>query len=537
MDKTRVTQWAAGLSVAAVLAAGGVGVATHADKGRMMVSQEAMDIANKNSSGETVDFYRGVCGGVNKIVDSPDKVIAMAEKSVGHDPDKAADMYRSGVRDAAGDINAGIEELKKTDSTAPTVVRVDGVETNFHGAVQNLVTAAEQERDRVNRLADNDQLWRVSTPQQVTDVAQRSVQTVGDGVGRVVKGMDSLQHAAPIYSEATLTDLQQLPVCSQIFNPDFSGDEGQKQVVDGVVDVKDAVALANKTTTRELSGLNDLSDMVGVDAKDTHAYTLRVVEAAAQVARDQADMLGKLTNPYDENKDGDKFRATNKALDFVVDGPGAYTRLAGVLDSWAKKLRDLDPADSQGFNELAENLAPQLRDAQIGQAKFTTRAMTRIPMPTQATTERFNAHDKERNADKTDHRAVEVYKAVATAQHAVADDMSSLSSATSAPTLSAGLNAIASSAETNAARIREATKGKGPDFATPEYVKKLDAFARVARTAADNAGDEAQVQRLTGARNELGKALVGVMSALPSGGATGQEIDKVRAKEFPAPQE
>lgn len=537
MSNPKAVKWAAGITAATVLVAGGVGIAYNAERGRMLVSQEAVDIANATSSPETVRFYEDVCAGVDKVLTSPDNVVAVAEQSVGEDSERVAQMYRDGLSAAASQMGEGIDMLQSMDATAPTVVRVDGVATDYAGALSEIIEAAIAARADADALAGDAGVWAATDPTEVTGVAQRAVETTGDGVNKVASSMSALQDNAPIYSEATLRDIQAAPVCSQIFNPDFAGEEAQREVVDGVVTAKDAVALANMLTSRELGGLSDLSDMAGVDAGDMHAYTVRVLDASAQVARDQADMLRGIDNPYNPDTEDEKFRATQEALGYLDGGDAAYTALADVLADWSDRLGGISPDDAEAFGAVAEEMSPKLREAQIDQAKFTTRAMTRMPVPTTATTEEIERRAAERDTE-VDQRAVNIYRAVVRAQREFVQDMNAVAQAQTRNDAADALYDLATSAENNSEEVTRAVADAEPTFAAAHYAASLMDAAATARELNGKTSigaDTAEVsQQFVAERSEVGRALVEVLGALPSGGATGQEIDRVRTDEFGA---
>lgn len=371
---------AAGAVAVSLIGLGSIAYMNYSE-GRMLVTEDVQDLANKTIDQDTARYYSAVCQQINTITDTTRNYLTLSEQSIGKDTAGTRELYASGVGQASADLFTAADKLQDIDANAPTVARVDSVETNFSGALTPIINESRKQADIIGDQKDN---ILNSSDDQLGDTVSSSITIVNDGVKSILDNMNTFVEEAPIYSEATQNALQHDANCANIMDTTFSSEDGgDKIVVDGLVDIYSTVQTHHDNMTANMNKLNSFADMSGASPDTVKSLMSQTWDKIHDDSVAANDAIQKLSNPY--TVDDKEYATMIKALNVVDTDRDVYADWATWSDGVRNELRNVDPNDTEAFQSFMEKLSNEIRDNNIRETRFMTRVSSQMPVPNDAT--------------------------------------------------------------------------------------------------------------------------------------------------------
>ena len=539
--KRAISATGAGLCAATIAVLAGMS----AQPGRMLVSQEAADIANTSIDTAAVSYYENTCRVMNSLDGVGDSISRAYVDSIGASDDEARGMYSHAMQDMRTQLESTADTLQHIDDSAPTSVRVDGVATDFSGGLTPAIHAAREGAGTVEGKAQ-DSVWSDGDAQALGEAAASMMETTNIIHNDIVSSMDELRSTAPIYTEATHRAIMGSADCGRLMGGDFSDPEAQEVSVDAVVDMRLMVDRANRDVTNAVSRLSFMSDAPMTPPERIHNFAVDVLNDIADASDDAAGEYASMGNPYDEGTD--KFRATRNALKTVAPGEQVYADFARVARSMAEDLQGRDPSDVDGVSAVLSDESYGLRDVQVRQARHVADVATSMDVPTKATADTIT-RELPTDPDKPDEHVVDGYRLARQAGSAVADGLEIVSAVgQDQASLTDGrfveaVRSLSQVAADNSTAVGQWPAGAEEGAASQHLGEMLprvagslgdiaDAAERVAQAVEtqDGTGVEEGMRRLQSHADTLGGVLGDVMFGFPAVDVTTrQAISEVRA--------
>lgn len=422
MQKNPKLILASGISLALI---GGVGTTVYlnSEKGNMSVSDEAVDIAEKTVDQSVVDYYDAVCEELSTVTETPQHFLSATEKTIGEQPDKAARVYV----DTLGDINdtyaSAHARLEKANSEAPTANRVDGEQTSYKNALNDTLTQLQKAQENTNKLTERFNTEN-SKPEDTSRAAGDTAQALSETTRDVMDTMGTITDKAPIYSKATQNAIQHSPNCADFMGGDFSDPDDKDTAVDGLVTWRDIVNRNHNQVSAALSNVNALSDMQTANAEILHEQAVKTWRNIALVAQAAQHNPANL-NPYEEGTP--EYRVMRDTIESAHGEKETYQDVEKTARDILGKLTRLDPHDVDGLKATLQDSGDQIRDMQINEARWYTRATTNAKTPTSATAEKIQ--DLTKNETEKVDSISEAYKLVRGADNDMSAQIDNLSTA------------------------------------------------------------------------------------------------------------
>lgn len=401
-----------------------------AQSGHILVTEDAADMADKSISYPAVDFYRGVCGELNRVIGAPSHIIDAAEASIGADSDLIAAKYSKALSLTQKDLITAREKLTDVNAHAPKITAVNATSADYAGALSPVIDGLERSESTVNGLIQ-DPRWQNETPRALNDAASESLTSVNDIVRGIIDEFATLQDRAPVFSTSTAEAIQGSTDCAQLMGSEFQDEGDQDIAIEGIVDLRRIEFEAHLVTVSSVERLGILQDVSASDIESASDFVSESLKQTASKSKESADAIESWENPYRPKTR--EFRATRDAADLISSSPAVYESLAEVANRYADQFDQVGPENVDHFETLMQDLGDELRQVQVDEARAHLRFSAKAPNPTAATAEAVKAIDA---GSKTQREVVNHYNAVADAYKQLSDSFNALPNVTDLSELS-----------------------------------------------------------------------------------------------------
>lgn len=424
----RHAKLAAGLALVLVIVFVAAGTIIYSAKGRMTLSEDAVELNNKRVDPETVSYYKGVCGSLNDLTESSDDFIALAEKSVGLDAKDAAALYREGLTDAAESLSDVESRLGEINDTAPVITRADGEDVYYSNATMPLVNRISKGRKDLSSEASRKE-YESHDSQTVGRAANESLRLVSEITGDTMQAMSETAKKAPIFSDATAAAVEGTPECASLFGAAYEGDKDD--IVRSVVNLRLAGINANNDMTRAMNSFNNIVDARGASPKKLYEVSLGAVDEVNKAARDAERTFAEWENNEDE--DSPQWFAANQVSDYADEGEALFKGIVKWSDKFKNELRKADKNNAESVAKVIEHQSKGIRGTQVNSAKFATKMATQFKMPNPGTSDEVNKliegsrKQPGSNEGKVDQDVVKRYEALAAGRAGLVNGANELS--------------------------------------------------------------------------------------------------------------
>lgn len=419
---------AAGLALVLIIAFVAVSTVIYSTKGRMALSEDAVELNNKRVDPETVSYYKGVCDSLNGLTQSSDDFIALAERSVGLDAKDAAALYREGLGDTAESLSTVESRLGEINDTAPVITRADGEDVYYSNATMPLVKRISKGREDLSNEALRKE-YESHDSQVVGRAANESLRLVSEITGDTMQAMSETAKKAPIFSDATANAVEGTPECASLFGVAYEGDKDD--VVRSVVNLRLAGINASDDMTRAMDSFNNIVDARGASPKKLHELSLGAVDEVNKAARGAERSFAEWENSEDESSP--QWFAANQVSDYADEGEALFKGIVKWSDKFKSELNKADKNSVESVTKVIERQSKAIRNTQVNSAKFATKMATQFKMPNRGTSDEVNKliegarKQPGSNDGKIDHGVVKRYEALAEGRAGVVNGANELS--------------------------------------------------------------------------------------------------------------
>lgn len=401
-----------------------------ARSGHILVTEDVAEMADKNISYPAVDFYRGVCGELNRVIAAPSHIIDAAEASIGEDSGTITEKYSDALNLTQKDLITARKKLADVNSRAPKITAVNATTADYAGALGPVIAGLDRSESTVQDLIE-DPRWKDEAPRTLNDAASEALTSVNDIVGGVIKEFATVQDRAPVFSTGTAEAIQGSTDCAQLMGSEFQDEGDQNIVVHGIVDLRRIEFEAHLTAVSSVERLGILEDVASSDIESASSFVSDSLHMTALKSKESAVALKNWKNPYQPRTR--EYRVTQDAADLLGSSPAVYESLQEVADRYSDQFNQVGPGDADKFEGLMEKLSDELRQIQIEEARTHLRFSAKAPNPTAATAEAVRDFGSDAKAQP---ETVDRYNAVADAYEKVSQTFSVLPDVTELDELS-----------------------------------------------------------------------------------------------------
>lgn len=419
---------AAGLALVLVIVLAAAGTVIYSAKGRMALSEDAVELNNKRVDPETVSYYKGVCGSLNDLTELSDDFIALAEKSVGLDAKDAGTLYSEGLTEVAESLSTVESRLGEINDNAPIITRADGEDVHYSNATMPLINRISKGRKDLSSEASRKE-YESHDSQTVGRAANESLRLVSEITGDTMQAMSETAKKASIFSDATANAVEGTPECASLFGAAYEGDKND--VVRSVVNLRLAGINTNDDITRAMNSFNNIVDARGASPKKLYEVSLGAVDEVNKTARDAERTFAEWENNEDE--DSPQWFAANQVSDYADEGEALFKGIVKWSDKFKNELRKADKNNAESVAKVIERQSKGIRGTQVNSAKFATKMATQFKMPNPGTSDEVNKliegsrKQPGSNEGKVDRDVVKRYEALAAGRAGIVNGANELS--------------------------------------------------------------------------------------------------------------
>ena len=396
----------------------GVVLSVNMQRGQMMLTEEGAEVAKKSVHKDSLIYYQQVCHVLNDINDLPRGYAHVSADVMGKDTQEKAAAYRQHNSKTEDGLVALRDTLKRIDDEAPVLVRADGKEYDYKGALSSISASIDNSHDVFEAII-NDKRWTNNDSQVLEDAIRDTMERVSSISEDAFKTVSDVAEEAPILSPATQDKLLAMEDCRLLTGGDFQGDD-QEIVIDDIVELRQLVNTHHDMVSSFSSELSVLGQAQGVTAAEVRDALMRVWAGLAEGSR-EAVRDYKSFKPSSEEGTRER-RATDRVLKQLAGAVEVYQGLADVAHNAWIETRD---AGDEGLSDAMKSISGPLNDAQINEARFVTLAMTDMDVPTKATSEKLRAEEEKDN--KVNDEYVKKLVTAVSAQKRIGDSFENLS--------------------------------------------------------------------------------------------------------------